>query len=338
MGVNDDLMDRQISHQVHTLRLSTGMANRMVALLERSESDLIGKLFTRLEKIRRRGFDTGPETTKRLEALIVQLQIIRHNIYGKVGEELRSELEELALYERNWQIALLDDTVAAVSLRTLTPPMAQIRSAAVSRPFQGRLLKEWVKDMDADDARRLRDAIRIGFVEGETTAQIVSRVKDTMDTSNRHLATIVRTAVNHTANAARSSIARGNEDIIKGVRWVATLDGRTSPICRARDGKVFDLDKGPRPPAHPNCRSTITYVLKGLPGTTGTRASFDGQVPADLTYGDWLRKQPRSFIEDVMGKERARLFIKGRPIDKFVDRSGKQYTLDELRQAERKAA
>ena len=50
--------------------------------------------------------------------------------------------------------------------------------------------------------------------------------------------------------------------MIKGVAWVSTLDGRTSPICQARDGIVFPVSSGPRPPAHPNCRSTTAPVLR----------------------------------------------------------------------------
>ena len=337
MSVNDDLFDREVSHQIHVLRLSSGMAARIVALLERTEADLLGQLLTRLDKVKRRGFDAGPETTKRLEQMIVGVQAQRSTVYSRVGSELREELEEFADYERNWQRSLLGNTVSAVGLQTVTPPLQQVYAAAFSRPVQGRLLKEWVKDLEADDARRLRDEIRIGFVEGQTTPQIVSRVRPILDTSKRHATTIVRTAVNHTANSARSLVALGNEDIIKGVRWVSTLDGRTSPICQARDGKVYAVDKGPRPPAHPNCRSTITYVLKGLSGG-GTRASFDGQVPADLTYNEWLKKQPRATVEDILGSTRAKLFLKGKlPVSKFVDRSGRQYTLADLKRREPEA-
>ncbi|MGA1296710.1 MAG: hypothetical protein ACO3X1_15490, partial [Burkholderiaceae bacterium] len=33
----------------------------------------------------------------------------------------------------------------------------------------------------------------------------------------------------------------------------------------------------------------------------GKRASMGGQVPADMTYGEWLYGQPRSVQEDVLG-------------------------------------
>lgn len=352
MATNDDILDREISHAIHLQRLSKGMAGRMVAILDKTEAKVLGTLGERLERLDKRGFDTGPETTKRLEALIVQLQRARAEIWDSVGKELRTEIEEFAEYERDFQLRILDEEIPA-KVRLLTPSMQTIRTAALARPFQGRILKEWLKDIAADDQRRIRDAIRIGFTEGDTTPNIVRRLRGmsinnfqdgVFGKSKRHIETTVRTALNHTANAARNAVGQSNADIIKGVRWVSTLDGRTSPICRGRDGKVYAVDKGPRPPAHPNCRSTTTFITKSfrelgldideLPPSS--RASMDGQVPSDLTYSAWLRKQPREFVNEVLGKTKAGIFLDNPKLtlDKFVDRSGREYTIAELRARE----
>ena len=138
----------------------------------------------------------------------------------------------------------------------------------------------------------------------------------------------------------------GNADLIKGVRWVSTLDGRTSPICRARDGVIYDVDKGPRPPAHWNCRSTTVPVLRswrelGIPAdeaSPGTRASMDGQVPSDMTYQQWLKSKPAAFQDETLGKAKGRLFRSGGlTLDRFVNNKGREYTLDELRKRDAQA-
>lgn len=53
--------------------------------------------------------------------------------------------------------------------------------------------------------------------------------------------------------------------LIKGYIFRATLDHRTSDICRNLDGKYFDKDEiepGVNyPPLHPNCRSTVETVM-----------------------------------------------------------------------------
>jgi hypothetical protein len=59
---------------------------------------------------------------------------------------------------------------------------------------------------------------------------------------------------------------------------------------------------------------------------------MDGQVPKDVTYQEWLRRQPPEFQDDVLGPTRAQLFRDGDvSLDRFVDESGEQLTLDQLR-------
>lgn len=331
-------MDAQLRHQVHVLRLTSGIAGRMLAVLERGEADAVGRLFSRLQKIEKRGFDLGPKTTERLERMILEFQQTRAVIHKNAGELLVSELEEFLEYERAWQIAHVEGAVTQVGLSVVAPTLARTRAAAFSQPFESRLLKGWLKDLGENEKRLVRNAVRNGVIEGLTTPQITRSLQTVMDTTKRHATAIARTATNHTANAARKELGAANADIIKGVRYVATLDSRTTPVCRALDGKVMPTDSGPRPPQHINCRSTITYILKGVPGTSGTRASFNGQVPADQTYNTWLRKQPRDFVEDVLGKTRADLYLKGKlSLDRFVDKAGEQYTLAELRKREPEA-
>src|SRR5690606_7566723 len=82
--------------------------------------------------------------------------------------------------------------------------------------------------------------------------------------TKRNAEAVARTAVNHTVTASKDELFRANADILAGLRYTATLDGRTTPQCRALDGKVFPLDKGPRPPLHFGCRSTMIPVLDGI--------------------------------------------------------------------------
>ncbi|MGC0979810.1 hypothetical protein [Pantoea agglomerans] len=72
--------------------------------------------------------------------------------------------------------------------------------------------------------------------------------------------------------------------------------------------------------AHFCCRSTETLVLKswremGIPVDEmppGTRASMDGQQPAETTYADWLSRQSLARQKAVLGDTRARLLQAGR--------------------------
>ena len=51
-----------------------------------------------------------------------------------------------------------------------------------------------------------------------------------------------------------------------------------------------------------------------------------------MSFGDWLIKQPESFIVETLGSDKAALFIRGDlEVLRFKDNTGKSYTLDEMR-------
>ena len=61
-------------------------------------------------------------------------------------------------------------------------------------------------------------------------------------------------------------------------------------------------------------------------------------MPAKVNYQEWLGRQSYQFQNDVLGVNRARLFRDGKvPLDRFVDKSGRQYTLAELARRDRQA-
>lgn len=90
-----------------------------------------------------------------------------------------------------------------------------------------------------------------------------------------------------------------------------------------------------------------TATRAGLP--RGTKGRFDafsrtrkreliGQVPAKVTYQQWLGRQSAAFQDDVLGKTRGRLFRRGGlELDRFVDQSGRQLSLRELAVSDKSA-
>lgn len=342
MAVNGDLADALTRHQVFLQRFGNATARKVLALLKRSDARLIERLLRD---------DLTELSRTRQERLLRELRRIINGAYEDATGALQINLEGLAVYEGEYQTDLFR-RVIPVKLETVVPAADQILAAVNSRPFQGKLLKEVYSELSASSFRKVRDAIRAGIVEGRTTDQIVRDLRGTkaqgykdgvLDTNRRATETVVRTAVNHTANTAREYTYERNADLVTGVRWNSTLDGRTSAVCRARDGKVYDPGKGPRPPAHFNCRSSTNPILASwrdlgfdideLPPST--RASMNGQVPADQDYDTWLRKQPKSFQDEVLGATKAKLFRAGLKMDRFIDRKGSELTLAELKRRER---
>lgn len=87
----------------------------------------------------------------------------------------------------------------------------------------------------------------------------------------------------------------------KRLRFVATLDQRTSEECREHDGKIILIGEAVPgkniPPLHPFCRSVIIDVIEGL--THKVRRARDPNtgknvlVPADMSYTEWKK----SFVD-----------------------------------------
>jgi SPP1 gp7 family putative phage head morphogenesis protein len=342
MTANQQLADDIVRHAIGLERLSAATVRRVIAALRRSHDRITGRLASGYE----------PESSRRQqEALLREIRGILDSVYEDEYGRLRIDFDDLAEYEAEFLGRIVGNV--APGLGFSLPSAESLHAAVYSRPFQGRIMRDWFTELPSASFQRLERAIRQGYVEGRTNSQIVSEIrgtrangyKDGIHGINERAAEVtVRTAVAHVSNAAKSRTYQSNARYLRGVQWVSVLDKRTTLICASRDGKVYPVDKGPRPPAHPRCRSTTTPVLKSqkaLPQerlSEVERARLDGQEAIDMTYGDWLRRQSATVQDDVLGKSKGVLFRRGElPIDRFTDKSGAEYTLDELKRREAEA-
>lgn len=329
----------------------------MIAVLNRSDARLMAQLSEALLQLEADSF-----TVERLEGLLVSLRTINAQAYAQVYEALQEPLQGMATAEAQWQASSLRAALPA-PVQAVFPVAAvvpeQAYAAAMSRPFQGRLLSGWMAALADDRAALVRNAVRAGYVEGRTASEIIRTIRGSrtanyadglLERSRRELATIVNTALSHTAQTTRTLSEAANADIVKGVKWSSTLDSRTSPPCRLRDGlqytPVTHRPVGHKIPwlqgpgrLHFNCRSVSVLVTKSwrelgldiddMPAST--RASMDGQVPADLTYAQWFARQSAARQDEIVGPERGRLYRAGKvSFDRFYDDKGRWLTLAQL--------
>ena len=156
-------------------------------------------------------------------------------------------------------------------------------------------------------AKRLRGRLQFGANQ-EMTARAQSLAGGTgMKLANNQVRTIVRTSVNQVRTMANQSVYAANQDITKKYEYVATLDARTTALCGSLDGKKFRYGEGPEPPQHFNCRSTTVPIIdnedlrRRFPDT---RPSEVGRVPQDLSYPDWLKRNPNMQTQALGNKKR----------------------------------
>jgi SPP1 gp7 family putative phage head morphogenesis protein len=333
---NEDIADGIIRRQVYLSRYAGGLGNEIVRLLDMTERDLARQIKRRADEIADAGKDRGPATTKRLKALYDDVAATRATAFKAISAKMNEDMGGLATIEAG-ALKKLVEGVSPIELNLELPRTRQLASILGSL-FGGDTMRGWLSRMEDADFNRIKDQIAVGFLNGETVEQITARIigtaqldgKDGVTQITRNGArTLARTATNHVANSARQTLYSANSDIFTEEMFVATLDSRTSPICRSNDGKRFATGTGPIPPLHPNCRSTRVPVIGEF---LGDRASQFGPVPAAQTYNEWLAKQTAAFQDDVLGPERGKLFrLGGLSVDRFNDASGRLYTLDQLK-------
>jgi SPP1 gp7 family putative phage head morphogenesis protein len=257
-------------------------------------------------------------------------------------------------------VALSDDLFAAVQGAPATFSLTAAKGATITLP-NGEVLTKAFRGIATDQAERFSQVVRNGLLTGETTPSIAKRLIGNLQfgeeaktvrqlvaaggqataVADNQVMALVRTSINQVANSASQQVYEANQDITKKYRYVATLDSRTSSICAALDGREFEYGKGPMPPQHFNCRSTTVPIIDPdilPPSTTAKRASADGPVPINTSYGQWLKDQPLKTQQDVLGPGKVPYF--NRLVDKYGARDamaklvrddGSELTLEQLR-------
>ena len=259
-------------------------------------------------------------------------------------------------------VVLSDDLQAAVNGAPATFQLTAAQGSSITLP-NGKVLQKSFRGIAESQAELFAKTVRNALLTGETMSELAKRLKGRLEfgqpamsaqqirlaggeltaVANHQIMTLLRTSLNQVANAASQQTYEANQSVTDRYRYIATLDSRTSPICRALDGKEFEYGKGPVPIQHFNCRSTtvplINYERLGIPPPKpGKRRSRDGLVPENQTYGQWLHNQSKQTKADVLGPKKVpyfnKLVKKHGPTDairKFVNDDGSELTLDQLR-------
>lgn len=150
-------------------------------------------------------------------------------------------------------------------------------------------------------------------------------------------------------------------------RICSSLDGQRFPVgegplpplhfnCRSLRVPILDrVELGDRPAINVTQRQllreytesrNLRTVTRRADLPRGNKGRFDrfartrkrqliGQVPAKVSYQEWLGRQSNEFVDDVLGRTRGRLFREGNlPLTRFVNRAGDEIPLRELARRE----
>ncbi len=344
-----------------TAELLIQSATRNAVMLERLKSGEVEKIDPFLRRIDkdlrdRLSRDTLTDYSRaRLEGLLKSIDAMLAKIHGEFTSQLLLDLFDIGAYEAEFEARSLDQVL--VNITAAAPTVKAIQAAVKAQPLSvtgpdgGKLLEAFIADWTQAERNRVAGAIRMGYVQGETNQQIINRIRGTkalkysdglLAITRRNAEAVVRTGIQHVASVARMETWKTNSDVVTGYRWVSTIDGRTSKTCMSLDSREFKIGKGPLPPIHVRCRSTTAAVLDArysFLDDDATRSSRDGYIDAKETYFSWLKKQPASFQDEMLGKDRGKLFRSGglsseRFAELQLDRNFKPLSLQQLRELE----
>ncbi|MCP6695868.1 minor capsid protein [Pseudomonas donghuensis] len=345
---DEKLLEQVSRHSVLLERLKAGEVKKFESYLRRIDAHVRDQL-TRKE--------LTTYSRSRLEEFLGRVGGKLLEIYQAFSDRMQSDLVDIALYEAAFEGRSL---AKALLIDAIMPTDALIRTAINTQPLQvsgidgGTLLKSFLNGWTRTESTRVTNAIRLGVVQGQTNAEITQAIRGTaaqnftdgvLAVSNRSARAVVQTAVQHVAATARMETLKANAGEVPGYRIVATLDRKTSLLCKSLDGREYETGKGPVPPFHIHCRTTITPItrLSALFGKGATRASVGAgggaQVSVSLSYYQWLKTQPAAFQDAALGPVRAKLFRDGGlTAERFaalqLDKNFKPLTLKQLKELE----
>lgn len=242
---------------------------------------------------------------------------------------------------------------------SFTVPNNQDVKKVLQTPWNGNNYSKSIWNNKAKLTNWLNTDLPRHFAAGNSVQQMSNDLVNKVETNYKNAVRLVRTEVNYITN--QSTMDAYEEQNVDRYQILATLDSRTSEICRDMDGKVFNTsDKKVSvnmPPFHVNCRTTTIPYFEDEEWEDLERAARDDKgnyytVPANMTYNEWNEKygqgakvkqgktvpgpQDTIPVDQTSGpvEEREYVDLKEKDIDKWSDEVTPNLTKEQIKAVE----
>lgn len=210
---------------------------------------------------------------------------------NKLVSEIAQEIAPFFKTEFKTEFSAIAETVAASelvfntsALATLTgkdardivrPALKQTIKKANEFKYNGKTFDSWLDQTYFGYTTQIKSIIDNGILDGESVADIASRVNSLNAGNRASTKTLVRSYVMNVSSEAKEQVAQLNPRIVTGWIWSSTLDNRTTwDICGIRDQLRYTIDYQPighdlpwgagAGRIHFNCRSTSIPIIDGV--------------------------------------------------------------------------
>lgn len=249
----------------------------------KAELDRMNKLIAKVEAIRKPTYDAAKDLVFATSADVLQSGT------DETAKEFNMALGVAARKEREKRFC-----------KTLTA--AQQKAILDGQSISGATISDWFHNWQRKDLETISSACQRASVEELTVRDIYRLIRGTREnnfsdgvlaTTQAGAVTLARTIINGVSNNARVETIKENADVIDGVKFLGTLDGKTCPYCASLDGYVWrgeEMGQARRPPIHPNCRCTLIPYVE-LKDDEGNVVDVDSERPAANADFDQLAKE-----------------------------------------------
>ncbi len=240
----------------------------------------------------------APAYAARISRLEALKDLVHAQAY-KVGSAAHYRLTDRLIdtYEQSYYRSIYDQQRRSETGFDFTKLADRDVQAAIATKWAGSNYSDRIWKNTKKLAESLEDVITQGLMTGQSIRDMELALEAKVDSGRYNINRVIRTEVNHCCNQGTlmSYKAAGTLRYI----YLATLDMRTSSICRSLDKEVFFVSKAKVgvnfPPMHPNCRSTtMAYPEDGIFPKERTARNPETNknihVPFDMSYAQWYRK------------------------------------------------
>lgn len=233
---------------------------------------------------------------ERLQDLLRQVDTVMQEVYQQeqlFDTSFFQNLSEATYYRSIYNIQ--KQTGIGFSFSNIS--QKQIKQV-LSMNWSGRHYSQRIWKNTQELSRTLKQELLVSLLTGRTDRETSEVIMNRCGAGAMQARRLVRT---ESCFLSGELTARSYEECgIEKYRYLATLDLRTSKICRELDGKIFsmkDRKAGKNyPPMHPWCRSTTISVIDEDELRNMKRRAYNPKtghtetVPANMTYDQWYKK------------------------------------------------
>jgi len=273
-----DLFDILVRHQIYLEGLKAGRSADFPQVLGKLDFELRKHLsLIQYENL-------GDANKTELNKLLVALRLSMRSIFNPWLRSLVEWLERFVVVEAE---------AFGTYFNTEADP-APIFAASKTEPMGANGLF-WVAFLNGSAVyamTRIERLVTNGYANRLTKAEVINGFLGTKsrgykDGIGRQLdnasVAAIATIMQHLSAQANMTLAK---KAFGQYEWVSIMDEATTDVCRQRDGNRYAYGKGPVPPAHVRCRSSIVPVYANSPSR-------------DLRFDMWAKRQPAVFLNDA---------------------------------------